>query len=73
MREATVAEVAITDWESSIVFVLKKEGSIHFCVDYRRLSAVTEHDSYPIPGISECIDSIGKAQIFSTFDTNLEN
>lgn len=43
-------------------------GSLWFCVDYRRLNAVTERDSYPIPRKDECMDFLGKARIFSTLD-----
>jgi len=31
---------------------------------------VTKKDSYPLPRIDECIESLGKASIFSTLDCN---
>ena len=65
-----VIEPATTDWASPIVFVPKPDGSLRFCVDYRRLNALTIRDSYPIPRMDECIDSLGEAVIFSTLDCN---
>ncbi|CDF38306.1 unnamed protein product [Chondrus crispus] len=34
---------------------------MQFCVDYRKLNAVTVRDSYPLPRMGECIDSLGDA------------
>ena len=41
---------------------------MRFCFDYRRLNAVTVKDSYPLPRIDDCIDTLGEAVIFSTLD-----
>ena len=52
------------------MFVPKKDGPIRFCVDYLLLYVVTKKDSYPLPRMDECIDSLGEATIFSTLDCN---
>ena len=67
---AGVIEPATSPWASPIVFVPKKDGSLRFCVDYRRLNAVTVRDTYPLPRMDECIDSLGEATVFSTLDAN---
>lgn len=64
MRDADVAEPIVREWASSIVFVPKKHGSLEFCVDYRRLNAFAEKDSYSLPWMEECIDSLRKARCF---------
>ncbi|CAN8061906.1 unnamed protein product [Agarophyton chilense] len=66
-----VIEPANSDWASPVVLVHKKGSNrLRFCVDDRRLNSVTVRDSYPIPRMDECIDSLGDAQISTTLDAN---
>ena len=39
-----------------------------FCVDYCKLSAVRVNDTYPLPRMDECLDSLGDTKDFSTLD-----
>lgn len=64
-----VIEPAKTEWALPVVFVPKKNGNIRICVNYHRLSALTIRDSYPMPGMDECIDSLRDATIISTLHT----
>ena len=70
MLKAGVIEPSSSEWASPIVFGPKKDGKLRFCVDYRKLNALTIRDSYHIPRMDECIDSLGDAGIFSTLDAN---
>lgn len=40
------------------LFASKKDGSLRFFVDYRKLHAVMISDSYLLPLMDECIDSL---------------
>lgn len=55
-------------WASPIVLVKKKDGSFHFCIDYRKLNAVTRKDAYPLPRIDDTLDTLSGAQWFTTLD-----
>ena len=55
-------------WASPIVIAPKKDGTSRFCVDYRRVNAVTKKDVYPLPRIDDILDTLGGAQYFSTLD-----
>ena len=38
------------------------------CLDFRKLNDVTVGDSFPIPNITDILDSLGKSKYFSTID-----
>jgi hypothetical protein len=46
----------------------KKDGSLHLCVDFRGLNKISKKDRYPLPLISDLLDSLGKAQIYTKID-----
>ncbi|CAN8063812.1 unnamed protein product [Agarophyton chilense] len=71
MLEEGAVEPANSDWAIPVVLVQKKgDKRMRFCVDYRRLNSMTTRNSYPIPRMDECIDSLGDAQTFTTLDAN---
>lgn len=70
MLTVDAIEPAQMEWASKIYIVTKKDGTICFCVDYRKLNAVAIQDSYLIPGMRACVDSIGNATICSTLHAN---
>lgn len=55
-------------WASPVVMIPKKNGKIRFCIDYRRLNAVTVRDVYPLPRIDDFLDRLGGAKVFSSLD-----
>lgn len=46
----------------------KKDGSIMFCVDYKKLNAVTIKDFYPLPRIDDILDQLSGNSWFFTLD-----
>ena len=69
MLDAKIVEPSTSECSSTPVLVFKKDGSISFCIDYRKLNQATVKDSYPLPRTYEAIDSIGRdAKFFTTLD-----
>ena len=75
MLEAGVIEKSNSPWASPVLLVpkpkeLKITGkpALRFCVDYRKLNDVTTKNTYPLPNITDLIDSLEGAKIFSSLD-----
>jgi len=51
-----------------VLFVKKKDGSLRLCVDFRGLNHISKKDCYPLPLISDLLDSPCKAQVYSKID-----
>ena len=61
MLELGVIEESHSAWSSPIVLVGKPDGSIRFCVDYRKVNDVSRFDAYPMPRVDELLDRLGTA------------
>ena len=42
-----IYQVPLTDWVSNIVPVMKKQGTIRVCIDYRDVNQACMKDNYP--------------------------
>ncbi len=45
-------------WLSPIVIVLKKNGKLKICIDFKKLNVTTKKDPYLIPFIDEMINIV---------------
>ena len=68
MISSGVIEESASDWASPSVLVRKKDGSVRWCIDYRAVNTVTLKDAYPLPNITECLDTLSGSEFFSTLD-----
>lgn len=46
------------------VMVKKQDGTWRFCVDYRKVNAVTKKQKFPIPIVDELLDELGVTIFF---------
>ena len=53
MEEQKIIKESNSPWSSPVVLVNKKDGTKRFGVDYRKLSDVTNKNSYPLPHITK--------------------
>ena len=53
---------------AGVFFVPKKDGTLRLCTDYRPLNEVTKRNRFPIPWISDLIDQLSQASIFTKID-----
>ncbi len=63
-----IIEESASPWSSPIVLVRKKDGSVRFCVDFRKLNNVTTKDAFPIPRIDDIFDHLSQAEYYTTID-----
>ena len=70
MLDAGVIRPSNSPWCNAVVLVRKKDGSLHFCIDFRKVNSLTVKDSHPLPHICETLESLTGAAHFSTFDMN---
>lgn len=68
IQEQVVIEPSAGSRSSLIVVVYKKDGSNRFCVEYHRLDAVTQKDSYLLPHIDGTVESLSGIRWLSTLD-----
>jgi len=68
MLEHDVIEPAASPWCSNVVMVRKQDGTMHLCVDYRKLNCLTVKDKFPLPKIDTCLDTLNGCEFFSTCD-----
>ena len=55
-------------YASGAVLVRKSDGSLRFCLDFRRINSKTIKDAYFLPRIEETIDNLQGATWFSSLD-----
>ena len=59
-----IIEPCVSPWSSPIVSIKKLDGSIRFCVDYRKINAITTPDPFCRPLTDDILDRVGECKFF---------
>ena len=68
MLDKGLIQMSSGTWTSPIVLVKKKDGSYRFCVDYRKLTSVTEKQSMCLSNIENTTEIMHGKKYFSSID-----
>ena len=70
LTEAGVLQpIEFSDWAAPIVPVVKRDGSVRICWDYKlTANQVTSTDTYPLPRIEDLFASLSGGKVFSKLD-----
>ncbi|GKC58686.1 putative reverse transcriptase domain-containing protein [Tanacetum coccineum] len=55
-------------WGALILFVKKKDGIFHMCIDYQKLNKLTIKNRYPLPRIDDLFDQPQGSSVYSKID-----
>ena len=65
MLEADAIRASESHFSSNVVLVRKKDGSLKFCIDFRKLNSHTIRDAYTLPRIDDTMDTLIGAKYVS--------
>ncbi|KAH9316964.1 hypothetical protein KI387_018733, partial [Taxus chinensis] len=63
-----IKPVDYSQWVSNIVPILKKNGKIHICIDFRDINKACPKDDFPLPSIDVIVDATARFEILSLMD-----
>jgi hypothetical protein len=68
-RDGIISKIEMSDWASPIVPVLKKDGSVRICGDFKvTVNQVLQVDQYPLPRIDDIFATLAGGQKFTKLD-----
>lgn len=62
MIDSGLVTLSMSPFASSVLLVKKKDGTLRFCVDYRKLNAITIKSKFPMPIVDELLDKLAGTQ-----------
>ena len=68
LMEMGVVVESTSPWASPIVPVVKEDGTVRLCVDYRRLNGISQGDPYYMATLEEILERVGSSSCISKLD-----
>ena len=68
-KQGIIRPVTFSDWAAPIVPILKKDGSVRICGDYRlTVNQTAKLETYPLPRIEDLLASLSGGKTFTKLD-----
>lgn len=68
-RENVIEPVKYSDWAAPVVPVLKQNGELRLCGDYKvTVNRVSRIEQYPIPTLDELMNKLGQGSVYHKLD-----
>ena len=68
-NEGIIEPIGFSEWAAPIVPVVKRDGSIRVCGDYKlTINQAAQVDTYPLPLIEDLFASLAGGKVFSKLD-----
>ena len=59
---------SVSPFSTPVIFVMKKNGQVRMCFDYRALNALTVRNNHPLPRIDDILMGLSGSTCFSKLD-----
>ncbi|VDI81408.1 Hypothetical predicted protein [Mytilus galloprovincialis] len=70
MLQSGVIQPSVSEWASAPVLIRKRDGSVRWCVDYRRVNGACSRQIFALPLVEECLDTLAGNVWYSKLDAN---
>ena len=68
MLDFDIIQPSKSNWSAPVVLVGKKDDTSLFCVDFRKLNAITQKNAFPLPLIDQILDCLEGTGFYSSLD-----
>ena len=68
LLDADMVRPSQSMFNAPVLLVKKANGSLRFCIDYRRLNDITIKDGYRLPRIDDALDLMAHSNYFTSLD-----
>ena len=68
LQEDVICACSSSPWNSPLLPIVKKNGSIRYALDFRQLNKITKKSAFPLPQIEEILSHLYGSKIFSSID-----
>ena len=70
MLDSGVIIPSKSEWAFPSVLICKKDGTVHWYIDFGAVNAITHKDTFPLPLIEDCRELLEGVEFMNTLDMN---